>query len=183
MFNLFKKKQKNNRAGANIDTGADMAKEMFDNFAYATENGLIEWEQTQLFTNVFVHFDQPEGKNRFTYFIPSATEESLPIAVAQFIMNGVDNDGYMVFAASWFVADYERNLGQGTQVVYRAIKEMVHRFSGAYKGRGIAFEAIINVNNTASNKLVKKIMNGNDIVTSENEHGETVSNYLWKVEF
>ncbi|MEZ9892247.1 hypothetical protein AB4356_07695 [Vibrio lentus] len=63
-----------------------MAKQMFDSFVHATENGLIEWEQTQLFSNVFVHFDQPEGNYRFTYFIPSATEENLPIAVAQFIM-------------------------------------------------------------------------------------------------
>jgi hypothetical protein len=177
MFNIFKKKQKNN------DIGADMAKQMFDSFVHATENGLIEWEQTQLFSNVFVHFDQPEGENRFTYFTPSATEESLPIAVAQFIMKGVDSDGYMVFSVSWFVADYARNQSQGYQVVYRSIKEMTHRFSGAFKGRGIAFEAIVNVNNTASNKLVKKVMNGNDIVTLDNEHGETVSNYLWKVEF
>lgn len=177
LFNLFKKTPEKK------DTGADMAKQMFDSFAYATQKGLIEWEKTQLFNNVFVHFDQPEGKNRFTYFIPSSSKDSLPIAVAQFIMIGVDSDGYMIFSTSWFVADYARKKNNGYQVVDRAIKEMTHRLSGAYKGRGLGFEAIVNVNNIASNKLVKKVMNGNDIETFHNEHGETVFNYLWKIDF
>lgn len=174
MFSFFSKKQK--------DTGADMAREMFDNFSYAIENNLIEYEPAKAATSIWLHTDFPEGIPRMTYFMFNERREVS--AVVQYVMNGKDGRGYLAADVSWCVRERDQRAGYAAVLLELSKIDLQLGFAGTNRGvNGLSIQAIVNVNNTPSNKLAQKILKNADIQVKKNEYNESINNYLFEVKF
>jgi len=121
-----------------------------------------------------VFFDEPEGVLRLTY---AMMEGDTIIAYSVFLkdkpINGVD-----VFDVGYAVLEEYRGKGIATHVLKNSIDLLTDTMRSVNTFTGYYIEAIIGVNNIASNKLAHKIISDTPNKIVDKHSGEDAYQYL-----
>lgn len=166
MFDFFKKKEPQL-------SGSEMALLSLKHLTTAIKNNEIKLQQGNLFDDVYVHLDHPEGNVRFTYIIFSTTEQNKPIAKLSCIMRGA-HENAPLWDVDWAVDPSYQGKKWGLTVAYKASEEFKNGMKGKYPN-GFWLEAIVDDNNEASKIIASRIIGGLEILKSKNN--SNVFNY------
>lgn len=142
--------------------------------AYKTKE--IVCASGRIHPEIAVHFDEPApGDKRITYALLS---DNKPVAIAIFANADPMHDG-PCFQIGYAVAESLRNKGLATEVVSKAMDEIINGFKAVFKKFYI--EAIVGVDNDASQKLAHKFISTAPENIVDEFSGEPALQYMREV--
>ncbi|HDS5078668.1 TPA: GNAT family N-acetyltransferase [Klebsiella aerogenes] len=141
-------------------------------FQHALSNGLINPSSCIVHPKMKVLLDNADGTPRITYaFIDGQTVKGVVIYIP------VDSiEGKPCFGVAYAVADEYKMQGVGTKLLLSSIAEMQQGFKNSFPEFYI--EAIVGVDNLASNKLASKILSATSNPGEDSHSGKPINQYL-----
>jgi predicted acetyltransferase len=126
-------------------------------FQQALHAGILEITPVTSHQDLFSHFDVPTlGVNRLTYVRLSEDRRTVK-AFLSCVMNG-EIDGFPCVSVGYAVPESERNQGYAKQTLQDVINDQISqsRRSGI---EGIYIEAVVDVTNVTSQRVVESVIN------------------------
>jgi len=142
----------------------------------ALDTKVVQMRACELFPNMVVLLDHPNGTLRFTY---AQVVRGRVHAIALFVKAGFV-EGTPCFQTGYAVAIDQRNGGLGTQIVKQGLAELQNGMSRT-PIKEFFVEAIVSTENTASNKIAAKILSQLPISCKDEFTNEPALQYLRKV--
>ena len=145
-------------------------------FQEVLDLGNIELQPGAFDPELFVHFDTPNGKPRFTYVrIETGTVTALVMLVRGDVVEGVP-----YFDIGYAVPEPYRNQGRAKNAVMAAIAELKH---GLARGKIPTFhvEAVVGADNTASQKVALQTISSAPVAITDHFSGLPAFHYVRKV--
>jgi len=139
-------------------------------FQKALAAGGLRLERGRVDPNVYLHVDYLQGQPRFTYVHLNG---QTVLAFASFVPNG-SFEGHANLAADYAVPERYRNQGRGKAILAAGIAEMQNGFRGRPP---FYIEAVVSVNNPASQKVAQEVLGGEPEQMVDNHSGEPALRY------
>lgn len=118
----------------------------------AIDAKVVKMDSCVLHSDIVIHFDRPNGENRFSYAkIVNGEIRSFAFFVIVEPLNNLP-----CFNVGYAVPEKYRNQGLGTDILKRSIDELAYGF-GRNNVKEFYLEAIVGKNNTPSQKLLSKV--------------------------
>ena len=130
-------------------------------------------------SGISVFFDNPEGVLRLTY---AMMEGDTVVAYSVFLKDKPIN-GVAVFDVGYAVLEEYRGKGMASHVLKNSIDFLTNTMKSANAFTSYYIEAIIGVNNTASNKLAHKVISDKPKQIVDMHSGEDAYQYLRLINF
>lgn len=125
---------------------------------------------------LFVHVDEPNGMQRFSYF---RRQGRTITALAIFaVVDAIDKELY--FQTGYAVPEAYRNQGRATNIIEAAIAEMKHGFSRSPLS-AIHIEAVVGTDNVASQRVASKTISAEPTAVTDAFSGLPALHYTRKV--
>jgi len=142
-------------------------------FNDALRRNALRLTQGEIDKNVFVVMDKPLGELRSSYV---RMERKTAIAITTFVMNqSVNAEG--CFGIGYAVLPSHRGKGVATGLVKSAIAELSNGF-GRNSVKAFHIEAVVGVNNLASQRVAEKTINDHRSQSVEEFSGEAAFQYI-----
>lgn len=132
--------------------------------------GGLRLERGRIDPTVYLHVDDLQGQPRFTYVHLDGQTVS---AFASFIPNGTF-EGHPNLAVGYAVPERCRNQGRAKAILVAGIAEMQNGFRGHPP---FYIEAVVSVNNPASQKVAQEVLGGEPEPLVDNHSGEPALRY------
>jgi len=139
----------------------------------AVEGGWVELRPGEIYTDLGVWLDKPEGKTRLTYAKVTGRRVD---AIALFCLNG-KIQGVPCFQTGYAVVESEREKGFASDLVSKGIQEMRIGF-GKRGAKAFYVEAVVGLTNIASNKLASRILSSAPETITDEFSGEPALRYV-----
>lgn len=146
-------------------------------FQQAYAAGLIDLQRGRLDRNLYLHVDHPNGKPRFTYV--RLTGQTVTSMVEFVVCEPVE--GSPCFHVGYAVDPAHRRQGLAKQLLPAAIAELQSGF-GAAGYPGFYVEAIVGLDNVASQKVAAAGITADTVDGTDHESGLPIYQYLKKFE-
>jgi len=145
-------------------------------FQNALRAGVIDLKPGEIEKAVFVHFDRPNDKPRFTYV---KLEAQTVIALAMFVI--LDSSPEPWIQTGYAVPKKFRNQGHATGLMRNAIAELKNglRHVGL---KSIQIEAIVGVENLASQRVAAKVISATPTSITDNISGQPALQYILRID-
>lgn len=141
-------------------------------FQHALTNGLIRLSSCVVHPKMKVLMDDANGTPRITYaFVQGETVKGVAIYVPADPV-----EGKPCFGVGYAVADEFKKHGVGTKLLTASIEEMQHGFRNSFSEFYV--EAIIGVDNQASNKLASKVLSVAPESGQDSHSGKPINQYM-----
>jgi hypothetical protein len=141
-------------------------------FQKALLNGLITPSSCEIHPKLKILLDDANGTPRITYALIEGNEVK---GVAVFIPAD-PVEGKPCFGVGYAVADEHKMQGVGTKLLKESIEEMQHGFRNSFPEFYV--EAIVGVDNMASNKLALKVISDTSQPGNDSYSGKAINQYL-----
>ena len=141
-------------------------------FQYAFSNGLIKPSPCVVHPSMKVLLDDAEGTPRFTY----AFFEGEKVKGVAVYIPGEPVEGKPCFGVGYAVADEYKMQGIGTRLLIASIEEMQYGFRNSLNEFYV--EAIVGVDNQASNKLAAKVLSDTPEPGTDSYSGQPINQYM-----
>lgn len=148
-----------------------------NSFQRAYDQKEIELKQCAQDPKLLMHVDRPNGDIRFTYVRFEGPRVS---AMAQ-VIRCEDYEGAACFNVAWAVPADLRGAGRATDVINAAVAELTRGLRGAGL-RSFWVEAIVGIENRASQRVAEKAISAKGIETTDAFAGVPVLQYLRHVD-
>ena len=139
----------------------------------AVNGGWVVLRAGDIYPDLGVWMDEPAGKTRLTYARVAGRKVE---AVALFAHNGYI-EGIPCFQAGYAVIESMRQRGFGSELVEKGIAEMRHGF-GKHGAKRFYVDAVVGLENIASNKLAKRLLSGAPEAITDEFSGEPALRYV-----
>jgi len=142
----------------------------------ALDKRVVQLTPCEIYRDLSVIIDQPNGKSRFTYVF---MENGLVQAVSLFVLAELV-EGIPCFNVGYAVVENKRGKGLGTKVLKQGVDELLN----GSRRNGIPefyIEAIVYETNDPSNKLAKKVISEAPESITDCFSGEAAFHYIRKV--
>jgi hypothetical protein len=143
----------------------------------AVDAGWVVLRPGDIYPDLGVWVDEPGGKTRLTYARVAGRKVE---AVALFAHNG-HIEGIPCFQAGYAVIESMRQKGFGSDLVSKGIAEMRRGF-GRQGATRFYVEAVVGLENIASNKLAKRLLSGAPEAITDEFSSEPALRYVKLVE-
>jgi RimJ/RimL family protein N-acetyltransferase len=137
----------------------------------------VQMQPCELHPTIHVYLDYPNGTPRFTYAqIQNGKVQAIALLVK---VNHVED--IPCFQIGYAVAKFMRGKGLGTQILQQALEELKHGMSRTQL-KEFYVEAIVSTENSASNKIARKLISETPEPCSDEFTNESAYQYLRKVD-
>jgi hypothetical protein len=143
----------------------------------AINSGLVVLRPGDVYTDLGVWMDEPEGKTRLTY---ARSIDGKVAALAMFAHNGSIGNA-PCFQTGYAVIQSMRRQGLATDLVSKGIQEMRNGF-GRQGAKRFYVEAVVGATNEASNKLASRLLSNSPENITDEFSGEPAFRYVKLVE-
>ncbi|MGV4878704.1 hypothetical protein [Acetobacter indonesiensis] len=147
-------------------------------FEKAIQNNEIFCSKSALYCDVFMYADEIDDYHkRFTYV---CINEKVVISFANFVLVRFENK-LPVFQVGIAVRESERGRGRAQYILAAGMAELKYGFSSAYPGAELYIEAVVGLDNVASQCVAKKIIDHNPRRITDGISGLPALCYLKKI--
>lgn len=143
----------------------------------ALDKGLVLLQPCEIYPNLRVILDQPQGKLRITY---ANVQGGKVVAIALFAEAG-RIEGIPCFQLGYAVIESMRKQGLASEIVSKGMEELINglKRNGAKK---FYVEAVIGTDNEPSNRLAKRLLSVQPEAITDEFSNEPAFQYLKLVE-
>ncbi|EPT7056345.1 GNAT family N-acetyltransferase [Cronobacter sakazakii] len=143
-----------------------------NSFQHALSNGLIRLSACVVHPEMNVLLDDADGTPRITYaFVHGEIVKGVALYVP-----ADPFEGKPCFGVGYAVADDFKRQGVATKLLKASIEEMQYGFRNSF--REFYVEAIVGVDNQASNKLASKVISATPKPGKDSHSGKPINQYM-----
>jgi hypothetical protein len=139
----------------------------------AIDTEVVDLQDCQLFADLKIYFDQPNGKMRFTYVIQ---KEKKVQAIAVFALTQT-LAGEHCFQIAYAVEEKYRRQGLGSKITKQGLAELKNDLKNM-PFKSYVVQAIVAINNNSANQIAIREISSNPVVHKNSMSGQDTFHYL-----